>query len=167
MNSSFDPFHLVNAYGAFGSVTRTRDEIILEGTRDAVISPRTKWIPYAFKGKPGDPRRRPPQVTPYHYKLDWQMWFAAMSPYPYHPWILNLVAKLLENDGPVLGLLGPNPFPDAPPTYIRAELYEYHFSENRDSGRWWDRKRVATYLPPLSLSDPNFTDVLKRRGWLE
>src|SRR5436189_6159190 len=32
MNFSFDPFHLVNTYGAFGSVTKERYEIVIEGT---------------------------------------------------------------------------------------------------------------------------------------
>ncbi|HEX2646717.1 MAG TPA: lipase maturation factor family protein, partial [Candidatus Dormibacteraeota bacterium] len=34
MNFSFDPFHLVNTYGAFGSVTKQRFEIVVEGRRD-------------------------------------------------------------------------------------------------------------------------------------
>ncbi len=36
MNFSFNPLHLVNTYGAFGSITRTRYEIVLEGTDDRV-----------------------------------------------------------------------------------------------------------------------------------
>ena len=168
MNLSFDPFHLVNTYGAFGSITRERNEIILEGTRDAVITPETKWVEYAFKGKPGDPARRPPQVTPYHYKLDWQMWFAAMSDYTYHPWILNLVAKLLAGDPATLSLIGPNPFPDGPPRYIRAELYEYKYTKpGARGGKWWDRKRLGPYLPPLSLEDPRFIAILESQGWRE
>ena len=90
MNASFDPLHLVNTYGAFGSITREREELIIEGTSDSFVSSATEWKEYSFKGKPGDVRRRPPQVTPYHWKIDWQMWFAAMSPYYYHPWIINL-----------------------------------------------------------------------------
>ena len=70
MNYSFDPFHLVNAYGAFGSMSRRRDEVVIEGTADAAIGPDTTWREYEFKGKPGDPRRRPPQVAPYHLRLD-------------------------------------------------------------------------------------------------
>src|SRR6056297_3028397 len=37
MNFSFNPLHLVNTYGAFGSVTKKRQEIIIEGTRDSTI----------------------------------------------------------------------------------------------------------------------------------
>jgi hypothetical protein len=168
MNTSFDPFHLVNTYGAFGSVTKTRYEIILEGTTDATITPETKWMPYEFKGKPGDPARRPPQVTPYHYKIDWQMWFAAMSSYQYNPWILNLTAKLLRNDPATLSLIGPNPVPTRAPEYVRAELYEYRYTKpgERD-GKWWKRERVGPYLPPLSLKDPQFSAILESQGWNE
>jgi len=131
MNTSFDPFHLVNTYGAFGSVTRDRMEIIIEGTEEAVVTPTTRWREYEFKAKPGNVKRRPPMVAPYHLRLDWLMWFAAMSEVRYHPWVLSLVVKLLKGDKDTLGLLGYHPFPENPPRYIRAELYEYHFTKSR------------------------------------
>src|SRR6185503_3257021 len=79
MNASFDPFRLVNTYGAFGSVSRTRDEVIVEGTEAAAIETDTPWREYEFKGKPGDVRRLPPQLAPYHLRLDWLMWFLPLS----------------------------------------------------------------------------------------
>ena len=164
MNASFEPLHIVNTYGAFGSITRTRYEVIIEGSNDD--GPSAVWLEYQFKGKPGDVLRRPPVVSPYHYKLDWQMWFAAMSSYQDHPWIINLMAKLLQNDEAILALMGANPFPDKPPRYIRAELYEYHYSDNLADKAWWKRERVDTYLPPLSLEDENFRSVLIEQGWL-
>ena len=100
MNASFDPLRLVNTYGAFGAVTRVRREIVLEGTDEAVPGPATVWKEYQFKAKPGDPRRRPRQVAPYHLRLDWLLWFAAMSPPPAHPWMTSLVTRLLEHDRP-------------------------------------------------------------------
>jgi hypothetical protein len=170
MNTSFEPFHLVNTYGAFGSVTKQRLEVILEGTDEAVLTPSTKWKEYEFKGKPGNVARAPCIVSPYHWKLDWQMWFAAMSPYYYHPWILNLVAKLLQGDRATSNLLARDPFIESPPRFIRAELYEYHFTnpeEKKKSGNWWTRKYVREYLPPLSLSDTTFREVLREQGWLK
>jgi hypothetical protein len=167
MNASFNPLHLVNTYGAFGSVTKQRYEIIIEGTDSEKPDENAVWKEYEFKGKPGDLHRRPCLVSPYHWKLDWQMWFAAMSPYQYHPWILNLVAKLLEGDTKVLSLMAKNPFPDTPPKFIRAELYLYHFTDSREDGAWWRRQHVGNYLPPLSLSDPEFRRVLKEQGWLD
>ena len=79
MNTSFDPLHIVNTYGAFGSITRERNEIVIEGTDADAITPSTTWREYQFKGKPGDPARAPRQFAPYHLRLDWLMWFAAFS----------------------------------------------------------------------------------------
>jgi Lipase maturation factor len=154
MNTSFDPLHLVNTYGAFGSVTRVRHEIVIEGTVDDRIGPDTVWEEYEFKGKPGDPRRRPPQIAPYHLRLDWLMWFAALSPRYAESWFLALVTKLLENDRATVKLLRRTPFGDRPPAFIRAQLYEYRFTtreERRASGAWWNRTFVGEYLPPSTL----------------
>ncbi len=119
-----------------------------------------------FRGKPGDLYRRPPQVTPYHSKLDWQMWFAAMSPYYYHPWALNLISKLLHGQPDVLGLFRDNPFPDQPPVFIRVRHYIYRFTGPGESA-WWQRELVGEWLPPLSLQDPNFISILKDQNWLD
>src|SRR5881409_3455285 len=98
MNYSFDPFHIVGTYGAFGSVTKQRDEVVVAGTTDAVILPTTEWREYEFKAKPTDVMRRPPQYAPYHLRLDWLMWFAAMSSPMYHEWFVPMITKLLEAD---------------------------------------------------------------------
>jgi hypothetical protein len=165
MNTSYNPFHLVNSYGAFGSITRERFEIVLEGTDEAVPTPATIWREYEFRGKPGDTRRLPPQFAPYHLRLDWLMWFAAMpSPY-YQPWFIRLLAKILEGDGATLALLRANPFPAAPPRHIRALYYRYRFTtpeERRRSGCWWQRELVGTYFPSVSLDDPGFRKLLQR-----
>lgn len=170
MNTVYNRLHLVGTYGAFGSITRPRYEVIVEGTDENVILPSTKWREYEFKAKPGATGRMPPQIAPYHLRLDWLMWFAALSNYDQHPWFVNFMAKLLENDRPVLGLLRTNPFPDAPPKFVRAELFEYHFTTPRErsqTGQWWKRQFVDHYFPPVSLSDPRFRGLLERQGWLE
>jgi hypothetical protein len=157
MNTSFNPLQLVNTYGAFGSITRTRDEIVIEGTDEDTPGPTTRWREYDFKGKPGDPSRRPPQVAPYHLRLDWLMWFAAMGDASQEPWFAPLLTKLLEGDRPTLGLLRFNPFPDRPPRYVRALLYEYHFTtpeERRRTGNWWKRELRGLYFPPATLQQP-------------
>ena len=79
MNYNFNSLHLVSAYGAFGTVTRERYELVLEGTRDEHPGPESRWLAYELKGKPGDPMRRPRQVAPYHLRLDWLMWFLPFS----------------------------------------------------------------------------------------
>ena len=154
MNRSFEPFHLVNTYGAFGSVTKVRREVIIEGTDEATITPATRWREYEFKCKPGDIARRPCLISPYQHRLDWQIWFAAMSDHRRHPWLIPFASKLLNNDPGILGLLEGNPFPDRPPTFVRAELYEYHFTDRHDpTDAWWVKIRVGPYFPPLSLKD--------------
>lgn len=154
MNYRFTPLHLVNTYGAFGSITRIRHEVILEGTAATGRLSEAVWKEYEFKGKPGDLRRRPPQVSPYHLRLDWLMWFAAISPNYATGWFRPFVRKLLEGDAQVLKLLRSNPFPDTPPTFIRARIYTYRFTdrrERRETGNWWHRTLVDEYLRPTSL----------------
>ena len=123
MNSSFNSLQLVNTYGAFGSVTRERYEIVIEGTDEETPTSGTDWREYEFKGKPGDVTRRPAQIAPYHLRLDWLMWFAAMSSARDYPWFPVLLRRLLEGDAAVAGLLGTDPFRDRPPRWIRAQLY--------------------------------------------
>jgi hypothetical protein len=169
MNTSYNPFHLAGTYGAFGGITRQRFEVVVEGTADAVPGPATQWKEYEFRGKPNDVTRMPPQIAPYHLRLDWLMWFAAMSSYEQHPWFVNFMAKLLENDKPVLSLLRSNPFPGRPPKFVRAELYEYHFANaetHRRTGAWWVRTRAGSYFPTVSLDNPSFRRVLQQQGWL-
>jgi hypothetical protein len=166
MNASFDPFDLVNTYGAFGSVGRERFEVVLEGTDAPAPGPGAVWKEYEFPCKPGDPKRRPCLVTPYHYRLDWQLWFAALGDFRSEPWILNLVYELLRGDPVVKRLLAVDPFPNHPPRFIRARLYRYRFTASRASGAWWERELVGEYLKPLSLEHQDFLRVLKSQGWL-
>ena len=166
MNTSFDPLQLVNTYGAFGVVGRERNEIIFEGTTDEMITGDTKWQPYEFKAKPGDPNRAPPFIAPYQPRIDWQIWFAAMSTPSEYPWTLHLVWRLLHNDAGTLSLLANNPFPDAPPKYIRARLYRYRFAPLGQKG-WWTREPGAQWLPALSTEDSEFRRVLEAMNWLD
>ncbi|HYW43634.1 MAG TPA: lipase maturation factor family protein [Bryobacteraceae bacterium] len=169
MNFNYNPLHLVNTYGAFGSINRTRYEVAVEGTADPSPTPSTPWREYEFQGKPGDIGRRPPQIAPYHLRLDWLMWFAAMSRYTEEPWFVNLMAKLLQGDGGTLGLLRTNPFPDRPPRYVRARLYMYRFTtpeERQAGGEWWRRELVGPWFPEVSLDTPGFRRILLEQGWL-
>jgi len=115
---------------------------------------QTVWKEYEFKGKPGAVRRLPRQWAPYHLRLDWLMWFAAISPGYAQQWLIPLLQRLLCNDPPMLRLLRHNPFPAAPPRYVRVQLYQYRFttpSERRRDRAWWSRKLLGTYIPPLLL----------------
>jgi hypothetical protein len=157
MNASFNPFHIVNTYGAFGTVGRQRYEIIIEGTHaDQPTAAEATWREYEFKGKPGDPTRRPPQVAPYHYRLDWLLWFIPLSPSYAGEWFLRFLLRLLEDDRATLQLLRRNPFADDPPRFVRVRLFHYRFStaaERRGTGAWWVRTFAADYIPPVGLRD--------------
>jgi hypothetical protein len=154
MNASFDPFRLVNTYGAFGSVSRLRDEVIVEGTDAEVVEPDTTWREYEFKGKPGDVRRMPPPYAPYHLRLDWLMWFLPLSSRYGERWFVPFLVRLLEGDRQTLALLRGNPFPDRPPRFVRALLYRYRFTtwrERRETGAWWVRTQIGEYVQPIRL----------------
>jgi hypothetical protein len=165
MNTSFDPFDLVNTYGAFGSVGRERNEIIFEGTMDPTPTAATRWTSYEFHCKPGDPMRRPCWMSPYHYRIDWQIWFAAMTDPNHAPWTLHLVWKLLHGDKGALDLLAGDPFEGRSPRFIRATLYRYKFAPLGDKA-WWVRERIGEWLPPLSAEDPRLLRFLESYGWL-
>lgn len=167
MNTSFDPLNLVNTYGAFGTVGRERLNVVFEGTMDEKPDANANWKPYIYKGLPVSLDKRQPQIAPYQLRLDWQMWFAAMSSHNQYPWTLNLVWKLLHNDPDAVSLFASNPFPDTPPRYIRAVLYRYTFAKpGNPKGLWWNRERVGDWLPALSTSDPQLIGFLKSAGWI-
>lgn len=164
MNARFNPFLLANSYGLFGSVTRERYEVVIEGTDLEGEVP--SWREYEFKGKPGCVGRRPSQVAPYHLRLDWQMWFLALDPSLQDRWFLALVSKLLQNDPAITRLLRHNPFPDEPPAAVRARVYHYRFTtsaERGQSGDWWVRTLIGELLPPVGIAEQEEGAIPPRR----
>uniref|UniRef100_G1N192 Lipase maturation factor n=1 Tax=Meleagris gallopavo TaxID=9103 RepID=G1N192_MELGA len=157
MNTSFNPLRIVNTYGAFGSITKERTEVILQGTSSPDPNdPAALWQEFDFKCKPGDLWRRPCFISPYHYRLDWLMWFAAFQTYEQNEWIIHLAGKLLAQEEEALSLIATNPFADRdPPRWIRGEHYKYKFSRpggaHAAEGKWWIRKRIGPYFPPVNL----------------
>ena len=114
------------------------------------------WAEYGFKGKPGDVGRLPRQWSPYHLRLDWLMWFAALSPSYAQPWIGRLCEGMLTNDPPITGLLRRNPFSDSPPRHVRALLYRYRFTTRQELIRekaWWHRELRGMFLAPIGLDE--------------
>ena len=153
MNTSHDPLRLVNSYGAFGSVTRTRYELVLEATADDPASPDAAWHAYELPAKPTDPTRRPRQVAPYHLRLDWLLWFAAMSPTPdRHPWLVRLLQALLAADPKVLRLLRHDPMEGRRPAAVRVRRGVYRFAtraETRATGHWWHVEDLQVVVGPV------------------
>lgn len=151
MNACSAPYHLLGSYGAFGSITKKRYEIIISGTNGDPADPNSEWKEYLFIGKPSDPKARPPFTAPYHYRLDWLMWFAAMGPHYHYPWLKTLLHKLLTNEQVVLGLIQENPFPNTPPRAVKMDLYRYQFTKGNNSN-WWEREFIGVYIPAQKLS---------------
>ena len=151
LDAQFAPLRTVNSYGLFAVMTTERREIIVEGSNDG-----TNWLAYEFKYKPGDVTRRPGFIAPFQPRLDWQMWFAALGSPRQNPWFENFCERLLQGSPEVLALLEKNPFPGKPPRFIRAEFYDYHFTnadERHATGAWWRREFLGEYLPPVSLRE--------------
>lgn len=147
--ADLQPLRVVNGYGLFAVMTTSRPEIIIEGSQDGQT-----WLDYEFKFKPGDLGRTPRWVAPFQPRLDWQMWFAALGDYHSSPWFSNLMLRLLQGSPHVLTLLERNPFPDSPPKYVRALVYDYQFttwSERRKGGEWWHRRLLGGFFPPVAL----------------
>jgi lipase maturation factor 1 len=145
------PLRSINSYGLFRVMTTSRPEIVVEGSND-----RTNWLAYEFKFKPGDVNRRPAFVEPHQPRLDWQMWFAALGTYRQNPWFIQFCLRLLQGSPEVLALLDKNPFPGAPPRYVRAVVYDYHFTDfatRRATGAWWRRDFKGLYCPVLTLRE--------------
>ncbi|XP_071976049.1 lipase maturation factor 1 isoform X2 [Engystomops pustulosus] len=169
MNASFNPLRIVNTYGAFGSVTKERTEVIIQGTSSPDPNdPTALWEEYEFNCKPGNLTRRPCVITPYHYRLDWLMWFAAFQTYEQNEWVIHLAGKLLANDPAATSLLAFNPFQEKePPRWIRGEHFRYKFSriwgKHSSEGKWWIRKRMAPYFPPVNLE--GLKKYFQSRSW--
>jgi lipase maturation factor 1 len=146
-----EPCRTINRYGLFAVMTTSRPEIIIEGSDD-----QADWKQYEFKYKPGDLRRKPSFVEPHQPRLDWQMWFAALGNYQQNPWFISFCQRLLEGSPDVLSLMTKNPFPSRPPRYLRAMVYQYHFTDLKtksQQGLWWKRDIEGTYCPVLSLRE--------------
>lgn len=153
------PFHVFNAYGAFAVMTKSRPEIIVEGSADGVT-----WKPYEFPWKPGRLDRRPDFVAPWQPRLDWQMWFASLGTCESNPWFLSFQHKVLHGESTVLALLDENPFGAAPPKFLRSTTYEYRFAPLGEARVWWTRTLTGPYCPPLALA-PN--GLLRRASEVE
>jgi len=148
--ATINTFAINNSYGLFAVMTKDRPEIIIEGSMD-----RITWKAYEFSYKPGDLKRRLPQVAPHQPRLDWQMWFAALRPdIRYTPWVYAFMKRLLEGSKDVQGLLAHDPFDGKPPKYIRAKVYYYTFTtpqQRRKTQKWWSRTYRGDYSPELTL----------------
>ena len=147
--SQLEPLRSTNSYGLFSVMTTKRPEIIVEGSNDGV-----NWKPYHFRWKPGELDRSPRFTTPHMPRLDWQLWFAALSgDCRSERWFLQFEHRLLAGSPEVIALLRENPFPDQPPRFVRARLYLYRFT-SWGSADWWARDDQGLFCPPIETKPP-------------
>ncbi|CAH8498576.1 unnamed protein product [Schistosoma turkestanicum] len=155
------PYYITNSYGLFRRMTGVggRPELILE----AASSPTGPWSEYEFNFKPGRVDRILPIVIPHQPRLDWQMWFAALTNYRNHPWLMNLIYRLLNQQPEVLELLDISSLPNNP-KYIRGHLYTYHFTDSPNNKDWWKRTFKSEYLSPVTLSSEILRNAVVENG---
>lgn len=145
------PFRSINTYGLFAVMTTRREEILLEGSDDG----RT-WTEYLLRWRPGPVDERPRAPAPHMPRLDWQLWFAALSTCRDNPWLLRLQDALLRGEPGVRGVFRDGSLPDTPPRYVRTRRFDYRFTDLaawRATGAWWTRRDVGPYCPPLTLRE--------------
>ena len=157
MNASFDPLRLINTYGAFGVVNEEREEWVIKSAAEITSNDDYDSREYEFKVKPGNVNRRPRWITPYHYRLDWQMWIAASCrTLERSPWLYRFLFKLLQKDKTTQQLLEKDPFEGEAkqPKHIRVDCYRYRFHQGKDDSDrggkkapYWDREFVRRVYP--------------------
>ncbi len=139
--------HISNPYGLFATMTKSRPEIIFEGSNDG-----NEWKEYDLIYKPGNLYHSPPVVAPHQPRLDWQLWFAALGRFRDNFWVQNLMVRMFENSPDVMPFFSLNPFEEKPPKFLRARLYNYTFTtpaEITGEGKWWKRELLGEYSPVL------------------
>jgi hypothetical protein len=163
MNRSFEPLHLVNTYGAFGSIGRERLEVIVQGSMSDDPDDDAAYVDYELPCKPGALDRRLCWITPYHLRLDWQMWFLPFNEADQNPWFIHFVGKLLDGDKGIRRLIAHDPFGGAPPRWVRAGLYRYAF--DREGSNTWRRDYIGPYLRPVANDDVDLVSYLESLGF--
>jgi hypothetical protein len=171
MNASFDSFRLVNTYGAFGSVGEARYEPIISVSDDG-----REWTEMELPCKPGNVKRRPCFCAPYHYRLDWNIWFIGFKPHQSmlqhrERWVFELLRKILTsdasrlgNDKPWLALLDPTSADWLrlnPVKYVKVDMYRYRMADPLwiigqkwlmgEEVIWWTRDFEEILIRPLQL----------------
>ena len=153
MNASFNRWQLANAYGAFGTVTKERIEIVVEGTMDEDPDAAT-WHEYGFKGKPGDLHRIPRQFAPYHLRLDWLMWFLPLGR-SLDDWFTAFLGAAARSGCRRPCACSPTIRSTASGrAWVRAVSYRYRFTTReqfRGTRARWVRDRRRPVMGPVSL----------------
>jgi lipase maturation factor 1 len=146
--AALEPFRIANQYGLFAVMTRGRYEIEFQGSNDG-----QNWTPYPFRYKPQPLNEAPGIYAPYQPRFEWNLWFASLGDWQQSNFVALTEERLLENDPAVLALFKANPFPQAPPRFARAVLWQYWFTsmeERQRTGNWWKRNLLGLYAPVVT-----------------
>jgi len=139
-------------YGAFSNMTEDRPEVLFEGSSDG-----KSWREYTLPYKTLATDRHHGFAGSHMPRLDWQLWFAALRRQCQRTrWYVPFMRRLLEGQPAVVDLLADNPFPEAPPTFIRSALWSYRFTtadEREMTGQVWAREHIGEYCPTVTLRD--------------
>ena len=144
-----EEYRIANPYHVFPVIEKERIEVQVSGSMDGKT-----WRPYEFRYWPVDLDRVPPFIVPHHPRVDWMMWFIPISPL-FMDWFERFLHRLLENSGPVKGLLASTPFGDQAPRSLRMDVYRYRFTtaeERARTGDWWKRDYLGPFYPLPFLS---------------
>jgi hypothetical protein len=157
--ATLEPFRIANQYGLFAVMTNGRYEIEFQGSNDG-----QNWTAYPFRNKPQALNEAPRIYAPYQPRFDWNLWFASLGDWRQDQIVPLTEQRLLENDNDVLALFKDNPFPQAPPRFVRAVLWQYWFTsreEKRATGNWWRRQYLGLYAPQLTRAPDGRTGVVQ------
>ncbi len=156
--AALEPFRIANQYGLFAVMTRGRYEIEFQGSSDG-----TNWLEYPFRYKPQALNQAPGIYAPYQPRFEWNLWFASLGEWRQNEMVPLTEERLLTNDADVLGLFQANPFPHAPPRFMRAVLWQYWFTseeEKRRTGNWWRRQLLGLYAPEITLTPDGRPEIV-------
>ena len=146
--AALEPFRIANQYGLFAVMTNGRYEIEFQESNDG-----QNWTAYSFRNKPQALNEAPRIYAPYQPRFDWNLWFASLGDWRQDEIVPVTEQRLLENDRDVLALFRGDPFPQTPPRFVRAVLWQYWFTsreEKRATGNWWRRKDLGLFGPELT-----------------
>jgi lipase maturation factor 1 len=147
---ALEPFRIANQYGLFAVMTRGRYEIEFQGSDDG-----KSWTSYGFRNKPQAINEAPRIYAPYQPRFDWNLWFASLGGWRQNEMVPLTEERLLLGSPDVLALFRSDPFPQIPPRYVRAVLWQYWFTsmdEKRRTGNWWRREYLGLYAPELTMA---------------
>lgn len=157
--AALEPFRIANQYGLFAVMTRGRYEIEFQGSNDG-----QSWTAYPFRYKPQALDEHPGLYAPYQPRFDWNLWFASLGGWRQNSIVPLTEERLLNASPDVLALFARNPFPQSPPKYVRAVLWQYCFTsmaEKRTTGLWWKRELLGLYAPALTRKPDGGFDVVQ------